>query len=44
MTFTVVWASVAEKELASIWMTAPDRSVVAAMAAAIDDMPPSGTA
>ena len=38
MTFTVVWASAAEKELASIWMTAPDRSVVAAMAAAIDAM------
>ena len=32
MTFTVVWAPVAEKELAAIWLAAKDRDRLTAMA------------
>ena len=36
MTFTVVWASAAEQELAALWLKATDRGRLAAMASAID--------
>ena len=38
MTFTVVWAPAAEKELAAIWLAAKDRDRLTAMASVLESL------
>ncbi len=38
MTFTVVWAPAAEKELAAIWLAAKDRDRITAMASVVEGL------